>query len=109
MENVPVDCIVARLVNKRRQTYFVKVRTMNPAQLVRGLWEMIDPHCSAHDDDYFSGELTDQGRCFRTSVSRSFHRGWDVCIRTHGWSPSSDTDDLHSEVLTYLRGRGLSV
>ena len=109
VDRTPVHAIVTRLVNDRGETYFCKVQTMRPAELVRGLWVSIDEYANVHDDEYFFGELTDRMRDFRTTVSRSFDRGWEVCIRTHAWSPAGDKRELHPDVLKYLRGQGLSV
>lgn len=108
-KSAPVHAVVARLANDRGETYFCKVQTMFPADFVRGLWVSIDEYANAHDDDYFMGELTDRMRAFRTTVSRRFDRGWDVCIRTHALSPAGDKRELHADVLRYLRGQGLSV
>ena len=110
VHNAPLHAIVTRLVNDAGETYFLKIGVDDPSGFVRGLWESIDKYASAHDDDYFVGELTDRMRDFRTTVSRSMMAGheWEVCIRTHAWHPQGDKRELHGDVLAYLRGAGVA-
>jgi hypothetical protein len=98
-----VHAVVTRLVNEKGQTHFVVVWCDNPGRFVRELWESVGSFGPQTDEDA-CGEWTDRLRDFRTSVN---FRG--VCIRTHAWSPRYDKNELHHDVLEFLRSRGLSV
>ena len=95
-----------RLVNKKDKTYFIAVASENPGRFVRELWESMPDRfhgCPADDKDA-CGEWTDRMRNFRTTVS-----GDEAIIRTHAWHPQSDTEELHKDVLKFLRGYGIAV
>lgn len=98
--------VLKQLKNDNGETYFVVVKSENPARFVRELWESVSKrlHGCPQDDDEASKEWTDRIRSYRTTVS---HEG--ACIRTHAWSPEGDKQELHSDVLSYLRSNGLDV
>lgn len=101
-----VDVVVRQLTNEKDQTYFVKIATENPGRFVRELWESMSDrlHGCPQTDEEACGEWTDRIRDFRTTVS-----GNEVCIRTHAWHPQGDKQELHADVLKFLRERGLTV
>lgn len=104
-----MENITSQLKNDAGETYFLKVASDQPAAFLRGLWESVDRFASEHDDEYFLGELTDRMRDFRTTVSRGYGVSWEVCIRTHAWTPAGDKKELHSDVLDYLQATGVTV
>lgn len=90
------------LVNEHGDTYFIRIETDDPVNLVRGLWESIDEYAYFQEDNYFKYELTDRAREFRVTTENKC-----VCIRTHAWHPSNDKQELHKDVLSYLSKIGL--
>lgn len=99
------DKILKKLTNDKDEVYFLVVASDNPGGLVRELWESVSGlYVGPRDDEDACGEWTDRGREFRTTVGRE-----GVCIRTHAWHPDDDKDQLHKDVLAFLRGRGLEV
>lgn len=103
------NSVVSRLKNADGHTYFIKIESERPVDLLRGLWKFCDERVGDLPNEYFFGELTDRQRLFRTTVSKSFARGSYVCIRTHGHSPRGDTQPLHAKVVEYLESIGIDV